>query len=120
MNRNIIVLAIALHTALLVSANADSIQPANPKASKEARQVLNYLYNLPKSETNRIVSGHLAGGSLKPAPPGKQSDAYIFKMDEIEYLHELSGQWVGLIGADYCAGWIITPDPWEPPCTTRT
>jgi len=56
-----------------------------------------YLYSLPKRSTNRLVSGHLAG--------------YRFDLAEIEYLHQISGQWVGLIGVDYSAGWIRAQDP---------
>jgi beta-mannanase len=86
---------------------AQAIQPANVNASQNARQVLSYLYNLPGQPENRLISGHLAGGSVRP----KLTDDYTFKMDEIEYLREVSGQWIGMIGADYCAGWIETSDP---------
>ena len=90
-----------------------AVEPANPNASENAIKVLNYLYNLPKGSENRVISGHLAGGSVGPMAPKGQDGGYRFKMDEIEYLHEVSGQWMGLIGADYCAGWIKCPDPVE-------
>ncbi len=34
-------------------------------------------------------------------------------MAELEYLPETSLQWLCLIGADYCAGWIRSPNPLE-------
>jgi len=109
-----ILIALTVHVSVcLVVARGQNIQPANPNATEAARKVLNYLYNLPKRSENRLVSGHLAGGSVGPTAPKEQDGGYRFKMDEIEYLHEISGQWVGLIGADYCAGWIKCPDPIE-------
>lgn len=92
-------------------ADTGDIRPANPNATKEARKVLDWLYHLPQRAEHRLVSGHLAGGSVGPAAPKGQDGGYRFKLDEIEYLHQISGKWVGLIGADYCAGWIKAPDP---------
>jgi len=74
---------------------------------------LRYLSELPRCREKRLVSGHLAGGAVAPWLSDRQSGGYRFKMDEINYLHRMSGQWVGLIGADYCAGWIETPNPIE-------
>ncbi len=87
------------------------IQPSNPKASPEARRVLAYLHDLPKRSERRLISGHLAGGSIGPIVPKGQDSGYRFKLDEIEYLQEISGTHVGLIGADYCAGWIKSDEP---------
>ena len=96
-----------------IGKRAASIQPANKNASSAARKVLAYLYQLPSQPTNRIISGHLAGGSIGPSVPKTQDSGYRFKLDEIRYLHEISGVWVGMIGADYCAGWIRSDDPVE-------
>ena len=71
----------------LIAARAQNIEPANPKATQYARNILSYLYNLPKQTENRIISGHLAGGSVGPSAPRTQDGGYKFKMDEIEYLH---------------------------------
>ena len=90
-----------------------SIKPANRNATENARKVLTYLYHLPHGTENRVVSGHLAGGAVGPGVPDSLAAGYRFKMDEIEYLHEVSGQWVGLIGADYCAGWYDYRNPLE-------
>jgi len=107
-------IAIIIFTVVLpVIAKDKVIQPANPNASTDTRKLLTHLYNLPEQSENRIISGHLAGGSIGPTIPGGRDSGYRFKMDEIEYLHIISGQWVGLIGADYCAGWIQCPDPVE-------
>jgi mannan endo-1,4-beta-mannosidase len=115
MKRKILFITIIVHLAILsVAATAGTIEPANPNASADARRLLTYLYHLPKQSENRLISGHLAGGSIGPTVPRdqeRQKGGYRFTMDEIKYLHKVSGQWVGLIGADYCAGWIKCPDP---------
>jgi mannan endo-1,4-beta-mannosidase len=94
------------------------LEPANPNATQDARKVLTYLYELPQRSVNRIVSGHLAGGAVGPNLKEDQ-EFYKFTLQEIEYLHEVSGQWVGLIGADYCAGWYETPNPIEDTMHTK-
>ncbi len=109
--RMAIVATILLATGLPVIVSGQ--EPANPKASEAARMVLKTLHELPTRSDNRLISGHLAGGSIGPLIPAGQDSGYRFKLDEIEYLHKVSGQWVGLIGADYCAGWIKSPDPIE-------
>jgi mannan endo-1,4-beta-mannosidase len=90
-----------------------SIHPSNRNASPETRKVLSYLYQLPTQSKHSLVSGHLAGGSIGPSVPAERDSGYRFNMDEIEYLHRISGEWVGLIGADYCAGWIKSEEPLE-------
>jgi len=87
------------------------IEPANPNATPAARKVLQLLYELPSRKTNRIISGHLAGGAVGPHVPDAKSSGYRFRMDEINYIHKVSGQWVGMIGADYCAGFFDYPNP---------
>ena len=114
MKRQIAVIAAIIHTTLLpIIAGGQNIRPANPNASEEARKVLDCLHNLPKRSENRLISGHLAGGSVGPTAPKGHDGGYRFKLDEIQYLHKISGQWAGLIGADYCAGWIKCADPLE-------
>ncbi|MCP4263841.1 MAG: hypothetical protein GY774_40995 [Planctomycetes bacterium] len=98
---------------LQIIVRGDVIKPANPNASINTSKVLTYLYDLPKQSENRLISGHLTGGSIGPAIPKDRDSGYRFKMDEVEYLHAVSDKWVGLIGADYCAGWIKHPDPVE-------
>lgn len=114
MNHKTAFIAIVIQTAVLPAiAKAQTIQPANPNASVDTQKLLIYLYNLPTRSEKRLISGHLAGGSIGPVIPEGQDSGYRFKMEEIEYLHAVSGQWVGLIGADYCAGWIKHADPLE-------
>ncbi len=112
MDRRTFLGAIAAATAGM-HGQGRTIQPADPEATSAARKVLAYLYELPNRSENRLVSGHLAGGSVGPGVPDEVCSGYRFKMDEIEYLHEVSGQWVGLIGADYCAGFFDFPNPFE-------
>jgi hypothetical protein len=97
---------------LAVGTMAWGIEPANPNATANARKVLAYLYELPQRSENRIVSGHLAGGAIGPHVR-EGNGSYKFTLQEIEYVQRVSGQWVGLIGADYCAGWIESSNPME-------
>ena len=92
---------------------AQEIRPADPNASENARQVLEYLCDLSNAAENRLNSGHLARGSIGPSVPKGQDSGYRFTMDKIDYLQEVSGVRVGLIGADYCTGWIKSDDPLE-------
>ncbi len=106
----------ALGCAAALASNAGALAageptPANPNASENARKLLKFLHGLPQRAQKRIISGHLAGGAVGPEVPDKLSGWYRFKLDEIRYLHEVSGQWVGLIGADYCAGFYDFPNP---------
>jgi hypothetical protein len=109
--------AAIFHLAVLsVTTMAGTIHPLNPNASVDARKLLTYLCDLPRQSENRLISGHRAGRSIGPAVPKdqeRQEGGHRFTMNEIEYLHKVSGQWVGLIGADYCAGWITCSDPIE-------
>jgi hypothetical protein len=114
MNRQKVFIAIVVCLVILSVVKGRTIRPVNPYATADARKLLTYLYNLPERAENRLISGHLAGGSIGPTVPKNQErekGGYRFTMSEIEYLHEVSGQWVGLIGADYCAGWIECPNP---------
>jgi mannan endo-1,4-beta-mannosidase len=62
--------------------------PADPKASAATSAVLSYLANLPSSPDHRLISGQWTGyGSVDAA--------------EIQSIDKLTGQRVGLIGADY-------------------
>lgn len=64
-------------------------EPANPKATKAARAILEYFYGLEKRTDKRIVSGQFSdfgnGAGLKI-------------MKEIQ---EKTGEWPGMIGVDY-------------------
>jgi mannan endo-1,4-beta-mannosidase len=70
-----------------------ALEPANPNASTDARQVLNYLVSLPGRKDNRVIAGQNLAHSIVRASSGY--DAYVVG------LHASTGKWVGLIGADY-------------------
>jgi hypothetical protein len=105
-------LGAAIALALSAGSTAWGIEPANPNASEDARKVLAYLYNLPNQPEHRIISGHFCGGSVGPNDKVDQG-FYQFSLQEVAELHELTGQWVGLIGGDYCAGFFDSPNPLE-------
>ena len=111
--RNTIRVSLALLAFAFARGKAGAIEPANPNATEAARKVLAWLHHLPSRPKHRLLSGHLAGGAIGPSIPDEQASGYRFDLDEIEYLHRISGKWVGLIGADYCAGWIHCADPIE-------
>ncbi len=85
----------------LVGLPATGSQPANPHAGKAARQVLDYLARLPERCQDRLIAGQHFG-----------RDAEGF--DElIAGLHQATGKWVGLAGADL--GYPKTPPEKFPP-----
>lgn len=101
-----------LLVALIAPTTASGVEPANPKASEDARKVLSFLHDLPNRTENRVISGHFVGGSI--GPNNKTDKGYYkFSLKEVEELHKLTGQWVGLIGADYCVGFNTSPNPIE-------
>jgi mannan endo-1,4-beta-mannosidase len=80
-----------LVSAALFFANgtANAIEPANPKANPKARAILNYLQGLSVRQDKRLVSGQFSafgrGASLRL----------------MERIHERTGYWPALMGADY-------------------
>ena len=79
---------LALHVVFgCVAANA--LAPANPNANAKAKAILNYLHSLSTRQDKHLVSGQFAG-------TGRGTNLRL--MDEI---HEQTGQWPALMGADY-------------------
>jgi len=75
MSRKAVVLAIVIQTVVfLPGAMAGNIEPANPKASGNARRVVQYLYDLPDRTENRLISGHTGGlhGPHGDGPSGRR------------------------------------------------
>ncbi|MFH1602247.1 MAG: glycosyl hydrolase [Candidatus Shapirobacteria bacterium] len=73
---------------------------ANPSASLKAKQVLNYISNLPNQESNKVISGQFVGYSSEiPLEFNRQAAG----------LNKITGKWPGLIGGDY-AYWGTRPD----------
>jgi mannan endo-1,4-beta-mannosidase len=62
--------------------------PADPHVSPATRDVFNYLSSLPNQSSHRLISGQWAGyGSVDTV--------------ELERIEKMTGQRVGLVGADY-------------------
>jgi mannan endo-1,4-beta-mannosidase len=76
-----------------VNVNAVTFTPANPNATNEAKQVLNYLGNLPNNAENRVISGQHLWHGLCCTETGYN--------DYVANLKNKTGKWVGLIGVDY-------------------
>src|SRR5664280_373762 len=70
-----------------VSANA--LEPANPNANPKAKAILNYLQSLSARTDKRLVSGQFAGA-------GRTTTLRL-----TDQIHEQTGQWAALVGADY-------------------
>lgn len=70
---------------------ATTIEPVNPNATAQAKQVLNWLANLPNRTNNRVISGqHAAAWDFV-----NNYDKYITSV------YQESGKWIALVGADY-------------------
>ena len=68
---------------------ASALEPANPNANAKAKAVLNYLQSLSARQEKRLLSGQFTG-------TGQRTNLRL--MDQI---HEQTGQWPALVGADY-------------------
>lgn len=83
-----------------VLASAHTVSPVNPQATQATRDVLNWLAHLPNRIDNRVVSGFFGGYSN-----------VTFSTTQLEELHNVTGQYPGIFGADYGAGWATASDP---------
>ena len=79
---------------------AAPLSTANPNTGENARKVLDYIASLPEQQENRVISGQHLGHGIKYTP-----DIYH---DLVETLHNTTGKWIGMVGADYGVG--STPD----------
>lgn len=94
---------------------ADSVQiqvnfrAANAGITEEAQELLNYLYNLGKSDANenKIISGHWIGSSHAPG----YSDCCEASLRELDFFYERTGESVGMVDAWICPGWDVLDDP---------
>lgn len=80
--------ALVLAFAVLSLTPARAATPADPNASPTTRAILNYLAGLSIKPDHRLISGQW--GSW-----GRVNTTAIQK------IHDMSGQWVGLVAADY-------------------
>lgn len=76
-------------------------QPANQNASINTIRVLQYLSDLPKNRSLRVISGQNCGHG---------NEIYRAYLDHISALHRKTGYWPGLIGVDYEYVRRFTPD----------
>src|SRR5438067_7369961 len=84
--------AYPLKIALLVLASAQAahaLEPANPKTNHKAREILNYLANLPNHREKRLVSGQFTNFG---------SGA---RLRDCETAFKTTGHWPAMIGLDY-------------------
>ena len=72
--------------------------PANPNASPEARAVLEYLYQLPSRDSNRVISGQF--GAYGEGTSRETAEA------QLDAIFEQTQQYPALTGMDY-ARWDI-------------
>ncbi len=79
---------------LLLPGKAWAILPANPNATLETRQLLNYFFSLPSKTENRVISGQHVGSSVDGTFP-ERYDTYITNVNATPK------QTIGLIGADF-------------------
>lgn len=73
-------------------------QTADPAASEATRAILRYWAALPQRSENRVISGQFLGHAERKSNLGSAQEAYDRL---VAGLHEETGLWVALIGADY-------------------
>ncbi|MCZ8517898.1 MULTISPECIES: glycosyl hydrolase [Paenibacillus] len=91
-------------TSLLFSsvpaAYAHTSAPADSSASQKTKDTYNWLSHLPNRSDNRVVSGFFGGYSNNG-----------FSTTQLEELKAATGQYPGIFGCDYGAGWATASDP---------
>ena len=79
--------------------------PVNRNASVKTRQVLHLLYDLPNRRDHKVISGQvlrtLDFNPNYPAGDPRHSLPYPDVYDRIRMIHEQTGHWVGIVGAEY-------------------
>jgi mannan endo-1,4-beta-mannosidase len=103
MKRNIYgLLMVSLCLALLFGGmvSAHSVSPSNTSSSVKTKEVYNWLAHLPNRTSNKIVSGYFGGYSNNG-----------FATTQLEELKTATGQYPGVFGCDYGAGWATASDP---------
>lgn len=68
---------------------AHALEPANPNANAKTRALLNYLQGLSARPDKRLVSGQFVGAGTGTS------------LRLMAQIHEQTGQWPALMGADY-------------------
>jgi len=95
---------VALSPLLIPQALSWPQEPVNRKASAKTRQVLRLLYELPNRPDHKVISGQVLrtldhnpdyGEDPRRLPP--YPDVY----DRIRMIHDQTGYWVGIAGAEY-------------------
>lgn len=92
----VVLVAFAASTLVVPQAPAMAV-PADPQSTPTTGAVLDWLTRLPNRAGNRVLSGYFGGYS-----------GNTFSLDQTTSLHDLTGQYPGLIACDY-ASWGQPP-----------
>jgi hypothetical protein len=80
-------------------------EPVNRNASAKTRQVLRLLYELPNRPDHKVISGQvlrtLDHNPNYPEGDPRRSPPYPGVYDRIRMIHDQTGYWVGIAGAEY-------------------
>jgi hypothetical protein len=99
------VLLVAVSSCLHPQTLPERQEPVNRNASPKTRQVLRLLYELPNRPDHKVISGQVVRtldfDPNYPAGDPRNSPPYPDVYDRIRMIHEQTGHWVGIIGAEY-------------------
>jgi hypothetical protein len=80
-------------------------EPVNRNASAKTRQVLRLLYELPNRPHHKVISGQvlrtLDHNPNYPEGDPRRYPPYPDVYDRIRMIHDQTGYWVGIAGAEY-------------------
>ena len=80
-------------------------EPVNRNASAKTRKVLRLLYELPDRPDHKVISGQvvrtLDSNPSYPAGDPRHTTRYPDVYDRIRMIHDQTGHWVGILGAEY-------------------
>jgi mannan endo-1,4-beta-mannosidase len=98
-------LLVAVTSCFSPQALPERQEPVNRKASTKTRQVLRLLYELPNRPDHKVISGQVLR-TLDHNPNYLEGDPRQFSShpdvyDRIQTIHDQTGYWVGIAGAEY-------------------
>ena len=105
------ILLVAVSSCFTPQALPEPQEPVNWKASAKTRQVLRLLYELPNRPDHKVISGQvlrtLDDNPNYPDGDPRQLPPYPDVYDRIRMIHDKTGHWVGIAGAEYSDWWKV-------------
>ncbi|WEK52903.1 MAG: glycosyl hydrolase [Candidatus Cohnella colombiensis] len=93
-------LTVSLVFTAIASVSAHTVSPVNSSSTQKTKDTLNWLAHLPNRASGKVLSGFFGGYSNNG-----------FSTSQLNSLVSATGQYPGIFGCDYGAGWATASDP---------